>query len=357
MKVLIHIGGAQNGFNTPCSGEMRYAMNLAEMLASYGHQVYCWGGGNHMHEPPQWGSQVPIENIYFIMLREVEGQEFDLVLNCPRIFERPDCMQRSSLELPVKTKLKVFTSFSWDKSSEETYLNFFKDPGSNNCIVATPYKLPNTKENIVPHYFIPFPYFKEYAPLDIESRNQITWACKDVYSDEWQVEKEFHFLGKRVLEAIRNIANNHNLTLNFISAYTLKSDRAKRYEIPEIIDRITNKNLVDTTVPMETMHKYLSSSRFSIILPGYAGSAFNSVADGCPTIFYESSDDFTKILGKPKVMKRGFTTEQTLNFLDQFLDNSKFEQFIDKQRKRVDQFSYKNSYKQLMKVIESAQCK
>ncbi len=353
MKVLIHIGGAQNGLNTAGSGEVRYALNLADMMAHHGHDVWCWGAGHHMHEPPQWGTQTPIPNIHFVMLKDVVGQKFDLVLNCPMEFQAPEGGMKTCTELPVESPIKVLTSFSWNNQVENGILKLFNGEFKKSFIIGTPYLFSRLSGQRIPHTWIPFPYFKEYAPLNINERNQITWACKDVYSDEWKIEKEMHFIGQKCMEVIVNIANEYDLTVNIVTANTnVRSDRAKRYYIDAMVGSIKNKNLVDTTVPMSEINTWLSRSRFSIILPGYAGSSFNSVASGCPTIFFESPDEFTQLLGRPVQLDRGLNVHKIQEFLKRFMKKQYFEQFITEQRRAVDPFSYDNAYRQLMTSLK-----
>ncbi len=352
MRILIHIGGAQNGLNTAGSGEVRYALNMAELMALAGHDVWAWGAGSHMHEPPQWGSQTPIEGITFCMLKDVIGQKFDLVLNCPMEFQPPEGGCKPCTELPVQAKLKVLTSFSWNQQVEDGILKLLGGQPKQDFVVGIPYPPKATAENKLPHIFAPFPYFKGYYPLAPEERNQITWACKDVYSDNWDIEKEIHFVGQKCLEAIKNLVNEYDLTLNIVTANTnVRSNRAKRYCIPDILSEMKHVNLVDGTVPMDTMNDWLSKSRFSIILPGYAGSAFNSIACGCPTIFFEGRDEFTEMLGKPIQLDRGINSKRLETFLSQFMDAERFELWVNTQRKGIEPYSYKAAYTTLMKNL------
>lgn len=353
MKVLVHIGGAQNGLNSAGSGEVRYAMNLAEMMALNGHTVTCFGTGNHAHEAPQWGTQVPILGIRFVMLKEIVGESFDLVLNTPLEFQVGNQIWQKCKELPVNARLKVVSLFSWNKDVELGLVdNFLCGEVPRDIIVGTPYEYKSQSTDRIDMRFIPFPYFQTYAPLSIDGRNSITWACKDVFSDDWKEDKVIHSTGINVLKAIKMLADRYNLTLNYISGNTLlNSQRAERLGAKKIVESIKSKVIPNTVVPMSRIHDWMRKSRFTVILPGYAGSAFNAVADGCPAIFFEDGSDFSNILYSKERLHKDMSANQITRFLIRFMDKRFFSDFIIDQRKQVDKFSYDNAYNVLMDSI------
>lgn len=358
MKILVPIGGTQNGLDTPSGGEVRLAMNQAEMMALEGHQVFCLGSGYHhlsrRYEIPRWGNQKPIPNITMVALPEIRGEKFDLVLNCPLEYQ-DEGKWKLCTELPVKARLKVISLFSWHEGIEDSLIkNYFggKVPDSG-WMVGTPYQYPQLANPIFPMRWIPFPYFKEYAPLNYSNRKSITWACKDVFTDEWKEDKLIHTVGIKVLEAITLLCDKYKLHLNYVTGQTLSGERANRFGALKLVKSINSKTVVPYFVPMSTMHDWLMKSIFTVILPGYAGSAFNAVGDGCPAVFFQDQSSFADILYSPHRLTIDMNTDEIVKFLERFLlDESVYNDFIINQRKQVDPFSFKNAYNKTLESVK-----
>src|SRR3990167_3041416 len=81
-KILIYIGGTEDGFDNAAGSEKRYIFALAEMLAYYKHEVHCVGSNHGGNEEPTWGDTIPIPGIKFMHMSSIDlsKRQYDIAI-------------------------------------------------------------------------------------------------------------------------------------------------------------------------------------------------------------------------------------------------------------------------------------
>jgi hypothetical protein len=362
MKVAVYIGGAQDGFDTPGSGEPRYAYNLAHMLALEGHEVIAFGTGHGGHEPPLWGCQKPIPGIKFVHPYDVLGETFDVVLNKPF-----DLWVEGKIlpceEIDIRADLVCHTTFS--KAGLASICKNMECCHSDH-MVTMPYPLKGFdfgfKRELTDEElsfadkrvrWLPFPYYQELNYRPLIARREMTWVCKSLFSDEWPEDKDFHREGKICLEAVKNFAINiDKFTVNFAQAPMYHSERAKRFGVDKIFD-IFCKRTSDGLFHYSKLNRYFSFSAVNLALPNFAASSFNAIANGCVSIFYRDDFMFGPSLSTSLRLHKRAPEREVSDILSSIYLNEKvYDRLIDEQRSKIVDYSYAASYKRFGKMTE-----
>jgi len=336
VRFAVYIGGAWEGFNTPVSGEGRYAYNLSQMLAERGHKVDCIGTGTGAQEPPLWGTQKPIEGISFIHPNNIDRNiTYNAALNLP--WHSDDCRA-------VNARMVAHTCFNWMTD---------KSPAIKNCrhLIFHPYPNQLKNDNL---RLVPFPFYSGLASTNfVKGRKTVVWACKDVFVDEWGAEQAFHSPAAKMLKALCNVANKCNLDCIFISAKSFSSNLAQSFGVPEILNGFRSITLIEDKLLKEELDSYLSLARIVPILPNYGASCFDAAALGAIPIFYKETEIFAEFFPSAPKISISDTPEEIAAFIERiFTDDEYYLILIEKIRKDIELYSYESSYQHLMKVLE-----
>jgi len=362
MRIAVYIGGAQDGFDTPSSGEPRYAYNIAHMLALEGHEVTAFGTGYHTQEPPLWGRQKSIENVSFVHPYDVLGKTFDVVVNLPFDFwyegKILPCeeinIQADKISHVTFSKAGLISLYKdktcWDTHRHRILMAYPLSSFDFNF----PRELTKKEQHFADKYihWLPFPYYQEFCDRPLSERREMTWVCKSLFSDEWPEDKDFHLEGRTCLEATKNFANKNNIIVHFAMASMFKSERAKRLGVDKIFNDIQNKQLNDGLYLFSELNEYFSKSAVNLVPPNFAASCFNAIASGCVSLSYEDDFMFGGLSSSLKLYK-GISIYEVEKLLEAiYFRREIYWKLIDEQREKITDYSYASSYKRFKEFID-----
>lgn len=357
MKVLVYVGGAYEGINTPVGGEGRWALNLVDMLASFGHEVHCLGTGRGGHEAPQWGQQKPIRNVHFLHIRDLNPHfQYDAFLNVPWDWTNIKNNWEHCPHPPAKAHVYVHCMFSWNESIEQATIDRYKCIGSDhlNHIVSVPYppmdQYPHRPEvKLVPLHL---PFFKDLEPVgDLSQRKSYTWACKDVFLDEWPSDMSIHTEGLKILQSLVYLSDKYSIQCNFISAKCFSSNRAQRLGASELFDQIKHKNAHPGTIPLNELKGYMQASRCTTQLPGYFAGCWDSVVCGAVALCYEGCNQ-NKILTNSYALRESMSSKDVQDIMERlYIDDQFYTDAINLQRKMIEPLSYQTVHQQFLDIM------
>lgn len=361
MHIAVYIGGASNGFDTPLSGESRYAYNLSSMLVKFGHRVDCIGTGNSTHERPQWGSQKPIEGITFKHPSEVGTSiVYDVAINVPWEHQKYDLNVEgrwgpveNCLTLDLKARLYLHTSFLWGPKFDALLTKCYEaghvvvHPYPSNAHVA------DTGRKFA---FLPFPFCEDVLNevTNVEERNSVVWTCKYFYSDAWVEDEEVHYLGKKILGALKRVCNDLNKKCYFIDGKSFFSKKAERLGITKIIKGITNKEIFPALIKKSELDGLLYKSRFIPLMPNYGGSCLDAVCLGTIPVAFKDQNLYTYSgIIKDSCFFDGESTEMEMEevFYKLFIDDYYYKVMAERIVGRAAMFTYKSSYEHFLYLI------
>ena len=354
MRVGVYINGTENGLDSASAGEGRFAYNLAHMLAVHGHEVLAFGSTGSAIAAPSWGPQTPIPGIHMMNYKEMFTQSMDALINLPHDVCIDNVWTKCS-ELKLDANVICHNTFSWDSNISNYYTHINKCIDTNlRHLITTPYpKIVTDKIGEKYLRWLPFPYYKEFSDININNRNQITWACKDVFTDEWPKDMDIHTYGVLALKAIKKVSDTYNLTANFITSRTFSSNRAQRLGATEVFSQIKSKQLTDYVATFSKCLSYLDRSRATIIMPNYAGSCFNAISSGSISVFANRTPFSKMLCGKDEELFIADTESKLLLLLDKiYNDNTFYLELLAIQGKHVMDYSYESSHNQWMKIYQ-----
>lgn len=288
MKILVYIGGTTRGLNLAVAGEGRYAMNMADALAHFGHDVACWGCGVSPDAAPGWGHQPPVKNIRMLNHAQAFRENFDVSLYTP--WETWDPWGRHILchDGNIKARLIVHCTFSYneqiDASTAERCPCWSLGDESHIVVKAYP-KIYDwkTKFNV---RLLPFPFYKDFSDLTLEERKNILWTCKGVFVDEWLEEKYFHKPAVKFLSIIKRISDERKVGSTFIFGSSFHSGLSERLGAAKIFDGIDNKTVFPDTIDRDVLLWFAKRARFAPIFRGWFGACFDLIGSGTVPIFH-----------------------------------------------------------------------
>jgi hypothetical protein len=362
MKIAVYIGGAQDGFDTPSSGEPRYAYNIAHMLALEGHEVTAFGTGHETQQPPLWGRQEPISGVSFVHPYDVLGKTFDVLINLPfELWVEGKLLPCEEIDIQAD---KIFhTTFSkaglasicknktcWDTHKHHVMMPYSLTADLHDNLAR---ELTEEEQVFADKYihWLPFPYYKELNNRPPSERREMLWVCKSLFSDEWAEDEDFHLEGRTLLEATKNFANKNNITLHFAMASMFESERAKRLGVDKIFHDIQNKQLNDGLYLFSELNNLFSKSAVNLVPPNFAASCFNAIASGCVSLSYEDDFMFGGLSSSLKLYK-GISIREVENLLEAiYFRGEIYWELIDEQREKIVDYSYAAAYEKFGKIM------
>ena len=285
MKVLVFIGGTEDGFDNGAGSEQRYIFSLAEMLAYFGHQVDCVGNSHNGEDPPKWGDTTPIPGIRFIHMREIDfcNRAYDLAIVSENI-----CHWRCDGQ-PIKTPCHLFEYvatrvahplFGWAGTGLDCVTERTE---ANTHFVFEPFEpLVMRPGDVVINY----PVFKDYPEDNLAGRDTLVWSMKDVYHDDWPEDKTFHYGGLKVLKALTRLEKNLGVRSVFINSEKFQSKRATRMGARALFESLEKKEGYTGLIRKSVLDGAFKRARVSTILQGYFSSAFSAPAQGAVPAYF-----------------------------------------------------------------------
>lgn len=358
MKVAVYIGGAQHGFWTAVAGEGRWAFNLADMLASRGHEVHCIGTGRGGHEAPQWGSQPPVPNVRMLHPRDIDPNlEYDALVNVPWDWHDAAGHLHHCPNPMVKAKKYLHCIFGWNLGIEESTINRYKCPvAPYNHIITLPYPPMSSYEHGIDIKPLYLPFFDGlFDSIDPATRNQYTWTCKDVFLDEWREDMTIHTEGLKVLQSLVYLSDKYNIHCNFISAGCFSSKRAQRMGAHELFMKIKHKTVNHTPIPINILKSYMAKSRVITPLPGYFAGCWDAVVQGAIALNHESCGQAKMVLKNQPQLTDSMSQKEVQDIMERiFTDDHYYMEVIREQRALIHELSYENVHKQFLAIVEGA---
>ena len=344
MKIMIWVGGAWEGIDTPTSGEGRWALNLAHMLALKGHEVHGIGTGKEAQLAPSWGEQEPIKNILFSHPRDI-CKQYDIAVipwewQCESIGNK----WKKCPDTPTSAKLYIHPMFSWTGKGDNRCLY----PPYDNHIVVIPYAFSFDQAFVFDQSvrLLPFPYYTQFSELNIDVRRQYTWTNKDIFIDEWKDDFPFHEYCSEVIKVLAQLTQKYNIYCNFISSAGFNSNRAKRFGIPNYINKIPYKTLHNGTVGLDKLKSYLEYSRLITPSPGSTSGSWDAIACGAVSLFYK---DHTYGIGNEVSLEN---IEDMKDKIERYYaDDNYYKSMIELQRNRIALNSFDESHNYFLRIV------
>jgi len=354
MKVLVYIGGTNDGFWNAAGSEQRYLMGLAEMLAHYGHDVYCAGSEGSGEKPPSWGNHKPTPNVSMIHLSQLPNKkDFDLAIvseNFVHWRQNGQPIQTPCSYFDGIAKVVAHTLFGWAGRGLDCATK--RDPTTMHRVFL-PWEPDGYRTADTVVYY---PVYKEFSNIPASVRDTIVWACKDVFVDEWPTDKAFHFGGAKVMRAIKRLEDNHGIKSVFINAECFETARAKRFGVQDIFTSLKKKEPYRGLAPRDVLEKAFSRARVSTVLHGYFSSAFIAPALGAiPLHFKDDSGTVWNPTGR--LMDINASDEDFYSALEKvYVDDDYYNNLLEWSRKVVEK--YENFYTEIICTeISKVMCK
>ena len=214
----------------------------------------------------------------------------------------------------------------------------------DNCRVAAPYEESiQRRPDLAPHViFMPIPYLEKWLPqerIDPLQRREITWAAKEIWHRELgQRSPSIPQCGIWMLEAIRNLTRERDLTLNIIQCAEEGSHFDTAPQVAkDILAEIPNVNILNGSQPLSTLIEIFSRSRLSLPIGGALGSTIEAVFAGCIPLAHKGT-----ALGRQAEIK-GFnlppvgqcTKEDIQTGLQKMFDDDYYQQVWDCYQKEI----------------------
>jgi len=207
----------------------------------------------------------------------------------------------------------------------------------DNCKVAAPYLqdiqgcAPDLISNAI---FMPIPYMEEWlpqpriAPLE---RREITWAAKETWHPGFLERGEPHVAqcGIWVLEAIRDLARERDLTLNVIQCNEAGSNFDSAPQAArDVLAEIPNVNMLTGSQSLSTLLELFSRSRLSLPVAGALGSTLEAVFAGCIPLAHVGMvlGEQADVQGLHMPTARNCTKEDIQNGLRKLFDDNHYQQ-------------------------------
>lgn len=363
MRFAVYVGAMESGFDAPGGGEVRYAFNVALALAKHGHTVDCIGSAATYNSFPQWGDYPPVKNVNLVNDFQIDRSiQYEAYLNAPwfnrefhRVSKEPYATFLPCTDEDVNAKVHVHFMFSWNKDIEAKTGDCW---ATHNHIIARPYDMPGYIADKAPLRLIPSPVYDEYVPLNPDTRKSLVWACKSVFTDDWQEDKVFHDEGVNMLKAISNVSNKLGIDCHFISSGTFNSERGKRFGVPEIMAGMNNKTMYEGMIMNSELNALLLKSRVVPILPHYSGSFLDAFPRGAVPAFYSNAagtlSEFPKFFPESiRLFELGMSVEDITEALEKvYTDDDYYTSLIEDARSTMKVYSFDSCHDHIMEVVK-----
>jgi hypothetical protein len=355
MKIVVFIGGSiTNGFDSPTSGESRWAQNLAKMLAERGHEVDVVA--NSPSDPPSWGSSKPMSNVT-LHFRPNPSKLYDLALYIPWEHQYNGPRWETCHSLPVTAKYYIHCTFSWTNSLPD------HDCWKRNHILAYPYiqedsqfKL-NADKNPFPTFPLPYPIFDTVADIDIAQRKDIVWACKDVFHPGWKNNgSHVPRIGMDALQCVKDLSNEFDFNFHVLSTRFFDprlSDISAQCKPLDFVRTIRNSHIYEL-IPKNQLQDIFKKSRLNVIISGLFGSFGESITMGCAPLCYNghiyraAAEECGIKLDEVQVSKeRLYEVMRKL-----YTDDAFYTKYVLACRREMRYYSFDESYKYFLEMVK-----
>lgn len=288
MKIAVFLSGTiNNGLDSPTSGEGRWGMELARMLAYYGHDIVCYTDPG---SASSWGVQRPLSNVRIERFHKTQ-EKFDVALYIPWEHQYNGQEWETCETLPLSAKWFVHCTFSWTLSLPDH--NCY----NNNHVLAYPYiqenqQFPPSESEGNPYkvFPLPIPLYQNFSPVDLGARKDILWSTKDVFHPGWgSVDHQVPAIGMRVLKAIKRLSDAHDLKAHFLSTghfNPANSFLSRDLDVMGLVESLPNYELYEL-LPRDTLMEIMAKSRITAIVSGLLGSFGDSIVSGSVPLCYE----------------------------------------------------------------------
>lgn len=351
MRFLIHVPGHfSHGLGSPCRGEGRWSLNLAQVLAQHGHEVTCIG----------WPGQgeVPGCRVAALDNRDVERYSFDVLHDTTWADDR------------LRYKADLYIHAYWSVDGKWTTLRDDYD-FRHWCAYATLQVIPQvlTHPDGIVGRLMPFPAVEEFQTKDNFGAPGIFWDVKYGFEDGFEVKR--NIVSHAMLTLALDLAEEFGLEL-----YVLHKEHVfggfcqgpvRSNLLPDLRDRLLKSpcvHLFDEFPNKQDVITLLAQSRLMVTNadPPISPMPIEAIAVGCVPLQWETSifREAPWRLGQalPHTGSFGIVYDRAKEVAVNLLNNSRhYSNTLDTYREAAKPYLYENAYRVSMESVLDMQAR